>query len=73
MNGDNSLNMAISMIDSELFTAFMAEKDKFMVMYQYGVFALPFGKAVINFHEDHVQNIIIERSVYQYSKKPINI
>ena len=32
------------------------------------VFDLPFGKVIIGFHEGHIQNVVIEKNVYQYSK-----
>lgn len=73
MSGDNTkivtaadAEVLIARVDLPLFKAFLRYREPFSVMVQAEVFDVPFGKAVLNFHEGHIQNIHIERRTYQH-------
>ena len=56
----------IAHVDLPLFKAFLAHKEPFEIMLKSEVFDLQHGKAILNFHEGRVQNIVIERRTYQH-------
>lgn len=51
--------------DAELFKKFMENYDSFEKIYQSGVFEIGYGKGVLNFAGNILQNIIIEEIKYK--------
>lgn len=56
----------IAAIDMPLYRAFLQHQKEFKVLLEAGVFELAHGKATINKHEGHIQNIHVEKRTYQY-------
>ena len=73
MSGDSTTavtaadaEILLARVDLPLFKAFLRHREPFATMVQAEVFEIAYGKAVLNFHEGHIQNISVERRTYQH-------